>query len=84
MFALLIIQSLSIENLRPEFFVEFRSLLKLNFQTGLFDFNGCMNIGLQNRFQLDYFANTREPDLARGLHMLRLLDQNAPASRRDN
>ena len=36
-----------------------------------------MNIGSQDGFHLNYFPNIGEPDLARRLHILSLLDQNS-------
>ena len=57
--------------------VEFCGLFEIHFQTGFFHFNGFMNIGFQDGFHLNYFSNIGEPNLARRLHILRLLDQNA-------
>ena len=35
-----------------------------------------MNIGFQDGFHLNYFSNIGEPDLARRLNILRLLDKD--------
>ncbi len=55
---------------------EFCILFNIHFQTGFFHFNGFKNIGFQDGFQLDYFLNIGEPNLARCLYILRLLDEN--------
>jgi len=39
-----------------------------------------LDISFQRRTQLDDFADPRESDLARGLHILGLMDENAPGS----
>jgi hypothetical protein len=53
------------------------SLSKLHFQTGFFHFDGFIYIGFHDGFPLNYFSNIGEADLARRLHVLRLLNENA-------
>ncbi len=56
---------------------EIGSLFQLHSQAGFFHINGFVDIGFQDGFLPDDFANTGEPNLTPGLHILRLLDQNA-------
>ena len=55
---------------------EFRGLFVWHFEPGLLHLNGLVDIGFQNGFQLNYFLNIGEPNLAGRLHVLSLLDQN--------
>lgn len=49
---------------------QFRLLLKIRFQTGLFHFNGLINSVLQDGFHLNYISNIGELNLAPRLRIL--------------
>lgn len=55
---------------------EVGTLLKLHFQTSLFNFNGLLNIRFHDGFHFNDFLNAGEANLPRRLDVLRLLDEN--------
>ena len=57
---------------------EFAGLLEFYLQPGFFHLNRFMNVRSQGGFPLGYFSEVCEPDLARRLHIFRLLDENSP------